>query len=585
MIILSAETLGGFEMKNIFGKLDVAKKFILTFTIIVFATIGSMIFLFIRLSVADNKIDYFVSKPLVSISSQLRLRDELNTVNGSLLDMISETNSSAANSAADKISIADEIIEKELETISDTIADKAELDKLVSAYRESEKAIETIRGLAASGDSEGAFSVYTEQYIPKFKSINESIGVIGDMTATESDDIFSSYKHIFSRAITIFCILAAISLSFTAYVLIVFRNSIVDPLKIIVLACKDLRNGRQIQPLHITSKDEFGEVAASFEEMSDNIEFIISDMCSMLSEGASKNLNARSADTSRYVGKYKELVESVYAIFADMSKDMHLTNDIAEQVSSGSNQISSVSQTLSQGTTEQASAIEQLSMTVSSISELSKDNAEQAGNASEMSVEASHGIDESNRCMAQMLEAMNEITETSKEIGKIVKAIDDIAFQTNILSLNAAVEAARAGASGKGFAVVADEVRNLAQRSAEAAKTTTALVESTVVAVENGRKIADATAQSLQLVEEKSTFVNNAILKIADASQNQASATEEVLQGIDQVSSVVQINSATAEESAAASEELAAQAKILSEMTSQYRLFVSGKSQSSEAED
>ena len=206
---------------------------------------------------------------------------------------------------------------------------------------------------------------------------------------------------------------------------------------------------------------------------------------------------------------------------------------------------------------------------------MSKRNAEDANQAREMSIEAAHGVDESNNYMTQMLDAMNEITATSKEIGKIVKAIDDIAFQTNILSLNAAVEAARAGASGKGFAVVADEVRNLAQRSAEAAKNTTALVESTVVAIENGRKIADATAKSLQQVEEKAGFVSNAIIKIAEASENQASATEQVLQGIDQVSTVVQTNSATAEESAAAAEELAAQAKVLSNMTSQYKVYTS----------
>lgn len=569
-------------MKRVFSKLNVAKKFILTFAIIFVATVGSMIYLFIRLNTADNQIDNIISRPLVSINSQFTLRDELNSINMSLTDMLTEPTTASANSALENISASDETIEAELETISKTISDQTELDSLLSSYHESEKTVEKIHESVLSGDSENALIIYTKQYMPEFESINESIGAIGELTTSETGNAFTTYKRFFHRAITIFCVLAGLALTFTAYLMTVFRSSVVDPLDIIVDACKDLRNGKQIQPLHITSKDEFGEVADSFEEMSNNIQFIITDMCLMLSEGASKNLNARSADPSRYVGNYRELVDSVYTIFADMSKDMHLTNDIAEQVASGANQISSVSQTLSQGTTEQASSVEQLSMTVSSIAELSKNNAEQAGGASKMSVETSQDINESNSCMAQMLEAMNEITETSKEIGKIVKAIDDIAFQTNILSLNAAVEAARAGASGKGFAVVADEVRNLAQRSAEAAKTTTALVESTVVAVENGRKIADATAQSLQLVEQKSIYVNDAILKITDASQNQASATEEVQQGIDQVSSVVQINSATAEESAAASEELAAQAKILSEMTSQYKLFETDKTQGSE---
>jgi len=352
------------------------------------------------------------------------------------------------------------------------------------------------------------------------------------------------------------------------------RNSIVFPLKKLVSACADLYKGNKIEPLHITAKDEFGELGASFEEMSSNVSFIIDDACRMLSKGANKDLNAHSADESKYVGRYRELVDSTYTIFSDISGDMKLTNEIAEQVSAGSNQISSVSQSLSQGTTEQAAAVEELSSTVSGIAEISHINAEQASRASEMSIEAAQGVEDSNKYMTQMLEAMTEITATSKEIGKIVKAIDDIAFQTNILALNAAVEAARAGASGKGFAVVADEVRNLAQRSADAAKSTTALVESTVVAIEHGRNIADETAKSLRFVKEKSSFVNTAVANIAEASANQAAATAQVLQGIEQVSTVVRTNSATAEESAAAAEELAAHSNSLSEMTGRYRFFV-----------
>ncbi|NLH02372.1 MAG: HAMP domain-containing protein, partial [Clostridiales bacterium] len=484
-----------------------------------------------------------------------------------------ESTPSSADASLTEFAEADKKIEADLETIAQTMSDTKNIDEISAAYHESESLINNIYKLASSGQSDDAVLFYTKSYMPKFEKINTLIGQIGDSTAGDIKSTISLYKSLAVKAIIVFCILAGLALIFTAYVLLILRNSIVYPLKKIVYACSDLHSGQQIKPLHIDSKDEFGEMARSFEEMSENIGFIINDMCAMLSKGASKDLNAHSADASRYVGKYNDLVDSAYAIFNDMSKDMRLTNDIAEQVSAGSNQISSVSQTLSQGTTEQASAIEQLSATVSNIAELSKRNAEQANKASEMSIEAAQGVNESNNYMTQMLDAMNEITSTSREIGKIVKAIDDIAFQTNILSLNAAVEAARAGASGKGFAVVADEVRNLAQRSAEAAKNTTTLVESTVEAIENGRNIADATAKSLQLVEEKSSVVTDIIAKIAEASQNQALATEQVLNGIDQVSTVVQINSATAEESAAAAEELAAQAKVLSEMTKQYKLF------------
>lgn len=560
-------------MKSIFNNLNVGKKFILTFANIFIATVGSMIVLFILLLGADKQINNFLSTSYVSLGSQLETRDELNTISHLVLDLATAADASSANTYMDQITASDKIIESELSVIAGIEADTTNIDKMTDSYHESEKVIETIYQLATSGNNSEALLAYTNDYVHIIDSLNTSIKESGISTTSAIDTTIARYKSMAIRAIIIFCILAGIALAFTAYVLIVMRNSVVFPLKKIVSACYDLRNGNQIKPLHIDSKDEFGEVAKSFEEMSNNIAFIIDDMCSMLSKGAAKDLNAHSADEGRYVGKYIELVKSTYTIFSDISNDMKLTNDIAEQVSAGSSQISSVSQTLSQGTTEQASAVEELSVTVTNIAELSRRNAEEANRASEISVEAAQGVDESNTYMTQMLTAMNEITATSKEIGKIVKAIDDIAFQTNILSLNAAVEAARAGSSGKGFAVVADEVRNLAQRSAEAAKNTTALVESTVVAIENGRKIADATAKSLQQVEQKAGFVSDVISKIDEASVNQASATEQVLQGIDQVSTVVQTNSATAEESAAAAEELAAQARILSGMTSQYKLF------------
>lgn len=560
-------------MKTLFSRMNVARKFVFTFITIFVATVGSMILLFVMLKGADKQIDRFLSHPYVSVSSQLLLRDELNHVNQTALDMVIKSDTATADAAISEISKFDEIIETELNTIAGTLSDKTQIDRIASAYHESEEIIESLHKLIVSGNSEQAVYNYTKTYMPKYEAINDLVSELGTSTKAEIIDTLSLYKSISLKAILIFCILAGSALLFTAYLLIVLRNSIVYPLRKVVLACSDLRSGQQIKPLHIISQDEFGEMAQSFEEMSDNIAFIIDDMCMMLSKGAGKDLDAHSADVSRYVGRYKELIDSVYTIFNDISNDMKLTNGIAAQVSSGSNQISSISQMLSQGTAEQASATEQLSATVSEISNFSRKNAEQASHASNISAEATQGINESNHHMDNMLDAMNEITETSKEIGKIIKAIDDIAFQTNILALNAAVEAARAGASGKGFAVVADEVRNLAQRSAEAAKSTTVLVESTVTAIENGRDIADATAKSLKLAEDKSDMINGIIAEISEASQAQASATEQVLQGIEQVSTVVQVNSATAEESAAAAQDLATQSKLLSDMTSRYRLF------------
>lgn len=173
-----------------------------------------------------------------------------------------------------------------------------------------------------------------------------------------------------------------------------------------------------------------------------------------------------------------------------------------------------------------------------------------------------------------MIRAMSEISESSGEIGKIIKTIEDIAFQTNILALNAAVEAARAGEAGKGFAVVADEVRNLASKSAEASKNTSNLIENSIRSVENGNRIADATAQSLLKAVQGTEEIIKVIGKISNASGEQAESINQVTLGVDQISSVVQTNSATAEESAAASEELSGQAQIMKDLVGKFRLDV-----------
>ena len=247
-------------------------------------------------------------------------------------------------------------------------------------------------------------------------------------------------------------------------------------------------------------------------------------------------------------------------------------NSSANQVLHGSRQIAQGSQVLAQGSTEQAASIEELSSSIAEIAQKTKENAETAGNTAKLADTIRGNAEKGSQQMDEMINAVKDINQSSQNINKVIKVIDDIAFQTNILALNAAVEAARAGQHGKGFAVVAEEVRNLASKSAEAAKDTSAMIEDSMRKAELGARIAGETATSLAEIVAGINESTISINEISKSSEEQSIGISQINVGIDQVAQVIQQNSATAEESAAASDEMSAQSGLLQELISQFKL-------------
>lgn len=308
------------------------------------------------------------------------------------------------------------------------------------------------------------------------------------------------------------------------------------------------------------------------EKMRINTHEIIGDIDYTLGEMANGNFAVDSRIPERYLGDYSNVLNAERRIKDNLTLVLTEILEISEQVSAGSEQVSNGAQSLAQGATEQASSVDELSATIGEIARQITESAAEAEKARALTVESGAIMEGSVEAMNQVSSAMEEISQTSRNISKVIKTIDDIAFQTNILALNAAVEAARAGSAGKGFAVVADEVRNLSQKSAEAAKNTTALIESSMVAVEKGGKLVDKASEDFTQVAEKSGAVNTIVGELAERFQQQAVGANQISLGIEQVASVVQMNSATSEESAAASEELSSQANVLKGLVSKFRL-------------
>jgi len=378
-------------------------------------------------------------------------------------------------------------------------------------------------------------------------------------------------KAVMSTIIMVIVAMVVATIVVVAFAMVLIR-SITGPTEQVRRALVGFSEGKLDIPVEFESKNELGQMCQALRNSQDILNTVIGDIDYLLSEMAEGNFAIHTRAEEKYVGALTAVLTSIRGINRNLSHTMVQIKQSSDQVATGSSQVASGAQAMAQGATEQASSVQQLAASINEISNQVRSNAETALQLNEKAADVGVSIDQSNSQMQDMIRAMDEISRSSAEIGKIIKTIQDIAFQTNILALNAAVEAARAGEAGKGFAVVADEVRNLATKSDEAAKSTTALIESTISAVDNGTRIAGDTAASLEKVVADAGEITEGIGRISRASDDQAQAIAQVTQGVDQISTVVQTNSATAEESAATSEELSGQAKMLDELLAQFTL-------------
>ena len=348
--------------------------------------------------------------------------------------------------------------------------------------------------------------------------------------------------------------------------------NLTKPVKEIETAANKMAAGILNAEVSYTSKDELGSLSNSIRTLIHNLHNIIGDVDFLLSEIADGNFRVRSKVPDGYVGDFSGILLSMRKLRDGLSNSMAQINQSADQVSLTSDQVSNGAQALSQGAAEQAFSIDKLVVSINNISSQVKDNAFNAQQSSLLAEAAGEKVVEGNRQMQEMIDAMADIREKSEQISKIIQAIEDIAFQTNILAINASVEAARSGENGRGFSVVAQEVRNLANKSSELSKSTVSLIEDSLQAVQRGTQLANKTAQTLAEIVENAGQVVAAVDQISRASNEQAASIEQVTQSIDQISDVVQTNSATAEESAVASEELSGQAQMLKDLVEQFKL-------------
>ena len=483
--------------------------------------------------------------------------------------------------------------EEEIKKLESQIQDTdAKLEAIMSANSKAQKgqddyevanaAWEKYRGasdeilqLSREGKQQEASKLMTGEVYEDYKSFSKKLTILRDKFQVELDQA-KTMANVCTVIIFIVIVAAGLAIAVvTTMIGKIITNSITEPVKQIDAAVASLRKGElsNVEMLTYESEDEFGDTIRNLKEAMGILADYVSEISVEVKAIAQGDLTRNGDDITDFLGDFSELKTSLLYILKRFNSTLTEISNLAEQVSSNSSEVENASKSLADGATEQAGVIEELNATIDTVVDMAEDTAKETQNASARVKASANKANEEKEKMNELLTEMEHITEISKEIGNIITDIEDIASQTNLLSLNASIEAARAGEAGKGFAVVADQIAKLAADSAKSAVNTRDLIDKTLVEIEKGNTITRTTADAFnQIIADMESFAELAENTMEKAN-SQAESLEQIGQGIEQLSGVVQGNAASSEENTAISINLAEGAAKMHDRVNIFKLF------------
>lgn len=466
-----------------------------------------------------------------------------------------------------------------METIQTTLTAPAE----VSAYEAAQKAMESYWKLEAqilelgnttdAQQSAEAQQLAASELLPIYDETYTYMSELMTLNVTTGNSLQSSLFTL--RTVLLFVIIAVIVAAVILSVLLGnnIAGGIARPLNQLSERLKTFAEGELSGEFPAAeAQDEVADMVKVAGGMAGNLAAIVQDAKHRLGEMARGNYTVETDIEEKYVGEFKELHTAIEQMNENMNDTLHQIEDASDQVSAGAGNLAAASQSLAEGATEQAGAVEELLATVTNLTEGMGQTSGSVDEAYRMSKTYADKANESRNEMQTMVETMLRISDTSKKIESIISEIEEIASQTNLLSLNASIEAARAGEAGRGFAVVADQIGKLAEESAQSAVHTRELIMSAISEIESGTATAERTASSIDEVVTGINHVAESSHEVSELTQTNLEAMKQAESGINQISEVVQANSATAEESSATSEELSAQATTMDMLVKKFQL-------------